>query len=119
MAALRDAILAVSDIRSEVVDVPEWGVKVEVRGLTARARAELLQASMDGRGTLNFAKAYPLLVISCALDPETHEPIFEMADREALEAKSGAALERVALAAARLSGLDGEAEARFQSKTAK
>lgn len=119
MATLRERILSANDIRTEIVEVPEWGVSVEVRGLTARARAEVLQNSMDGRGSINFAKAYSLLVIACAMDPETHEPIFEAADRDALDTKAGGALERVALAAARLSGLDNEADARFQGKAAK
>lgn len=118
-STLRDAILAAEDIRHEIVEVPEWGVSVEVRGLTAKARADLLQNAQDGRGGISLAKAYPMLVIACCYDPESGAPVFDPADREALENKSGAALERVALAAARLSGLDSEAEARFQEKVQK
>lgn len=116
MSELRERILAATDVASERLMVEEWGVEVEVRGMTGRARAALMQDALQG-DTLNLAKAYPLLVIECTYDPATGQRIFEPGDFEAVADKSGAALEKIAVAAARLSGLDGEAVGSSKSPT--
>jgi len=106
---LRDKILAAKDIQDEVVDVPEWGVKLLVRGLTGRQRARLLQNAVDANGNVDLERIYPELVIYSVYDPETGEQVFKPADRDALADKSGAALERIAQVAMRLSGLSANA----------
>lgn len=115
MSELRERILAAADVASERIKIEAWNVEVEVRGLTGRARALLLQQALDG-GTLNLAKAYPLMVLECTYDPETGERVFGPEDFDAIAEKSGAALELIATTAARLSGLDGEAVGRSKSK---
>lgn len=102
---LRDKILNAQDIKSEEVTVEEWGVKVEVRGLTGQARGQLLNTCMDKFGGMDLEKMYPELVIACCYDIETGERIFSPADREAINTKSGMALEKVASVAVRLSGM--------------
>lgn len=103
--SLRDQILAAQDIKEEILNVPEWGVSVLIRGLSARQRARLLQDAIDARGRPDLEKIYPELAILTVHDPDTREPVFKPADRENLAEKSGAALERIAQAAMRLSGL--------------
>ncbi len=107
--SLRDKILAANDIQEETVEVPEWGVKLLVRGLTGRQRARLLQNAVDTSGKMDLERIYPELVIYSVYDPETKEQIFKPADRDALADKSGAALERIAQVAMRLSSLTPEA----------
>ena len=102
---LRDALLNAQDIQSEIVDVPQWGVKIEVRGMTGKARANFLRSVTVKDGQTDMERFYPQLIIGTAHDPETGEPVFTLADREALNEKSGAALEVLAQAAMRLSGL--------------
>jgi hypothetical protein len=104
---LRNQILKADDIGKEIVEVPEWGVKVEIRGMNGLARAKFLKASAgpDGAGTVDFERFFPDLIIACAFDPETGEQVFDLADREVLNEKSGAALQRLADPAMRLSGL--------------
>lgn len=109
MANLRDTILGASDIRKETVTIPEWGVTVEVRGLTGTQRAKLMRTGFDQRGTVDFEKLYPELVIATTFDPATGEAVFTEADRDALNGKSGAALERLAQAAMRVAGLSADA----------
>lgn len=109
MGSLRDRILGASDIRRESVRVPEWDVVVEVRGLTGSQRAKLMKNGFDARGGADFEKLYPELLIASTFDPETGEQVFSEADRESLNGKSGAALERVAQAAMRISGLSPDA----------
>lgn len=109
MANLREKILGASDIRREQVHVPEWDATVEVRGLTGTQRAKLMKTGFDAKGAVDFEKLYPELLVASVFDPETQQPVFTEADRDSLNGKSGAALERVAQAAMRLSGLSPEA----------
>lgn len=116
MSELRERILNANDIASEKLFIEAWGVEVEVRGMSGRARAEVMQEALKG-GTLNLAVAYPLLVIGCTYDPATGERVFSDADFEAVADKAGGALEQIAVTAARLSGLDAEAVERSKSAT--
>ena len=50
--SLRDKILAAEDIASELVEVPEWGCIIEVRGMNGADRSRILEAaasSEDGK----------------------------------------------------------------------
>jgi len=101
---LRKTILEKDDIVVEVIDVPEWDTKVEVRGMSSKQRAKLLKSSAQG-GEVNIETWFPDLLIATIFDPETGEQVFERADRDAINAKSGAAVSAIADVAARLSGL--------------
>ena len=104
--SLREQILGARDIQEELVEIPEWGgVKVLVRGLTGRQRAQLLQNAVDTAGKVDLVRILPELVIYCVYDPETRQQVFRPADRDALLEKSGIVLERIATVAMRLSGL--------------
>lgn len=109
--SLRDRILNAPDIQHEVVTVPEWGVDVQVRSMSARERADMFQEAATG-GELDFVKLFPSLVIACTYDPATGEKLFTAADLDRLLEKSGSALELVATAAMRVSGMDKDAAAR-------
>lgn len=107
--SLRERILSAQDIQSERVYVPEWDVEVEVRSMTGAQRARVLQgATVDGE--VDLERLYPILLIETVYDPETGEPVFEAADRDALNAKNSGALERIAKVAMRLSGIEPGAE---------
>lgn len=108
---LRDQIFNVSDILEEEVTVKEWGVKLLIKGLSAKQRSGLLNDAVEMVGNkprMNFNKLFPDLVILTAHDPETGQRVFEPTDRELLNSKSGAALETIAKVAMRLSGMDDE-----------
>lgn len=106
--SLRDQILNTQDIPKESVTVPEWGVTIEMRGMTGAERTRIMDLAMDAGGELNLQSIYPEIVISTAFDPETGEKVFEPADRDALLSKSANALDRVALVGMRLSGFTQE-----------
>lgn len=109
MSNIRQKILNAQDIRSETVAVPEWDVTVEVRGLTGTQRARLMKSGFDARGTVDFERLYPELLIASVFDPESGTAVFGEADRDLLNAKSGAAIERIAQVAMRVSGLSPDA----------
>lgn len=102
---LRKLVWEADDIPEEVVDVPEWNIKVLVRGMNGRGRANFLRRSTNEDGQVSFENFYPELIIATAFDPESEEQIFESADRDQLNTKSGVALNRLAEVAQRLSGL--------------
>lgn len=111
MSNLREQILSKKDIDSERVYIPQWDVTVEVRTLTGRQRAILLQDTVNLKGKVDFQKLYPQLVVMSTYDPQTGKPVFMPGDMDALAEKSGAALEIIAQVATRLSGLNpGELE---------
>ena len=105
----RAAILAASDIQQEVVEVPEWGGSVIVRGLSGKQRAgieAILMQAPDKKPTPKILQAfYGALVIESVVNEEG-KPLFAPADRDALTEKSGVALQRILAVALQLSGLE-------------
>ena len=105
----RDQILALNDIPSEIVDIPEWGVKVEVRGMTGAERMRIMDMATKNAGDFNLQFVYPEIVIATSFDAETGEQIFKPSDRDVLLAKSANALDRLGSVGMRLSGFTAEA----------
>lgn len=103
--SLRDQILNRNDITSEIVEVPEWDVSVEMRGMTGADRAAILQAAMLPGGGVDLQSFFPDVIIACAHDPETGERLFTAEDRTALMGKSGKAIDRLATSGLALSGM--------------
>ncbi len=93
-------ILAADDIKTEVVDVPEWGGSVRVRLLSVGefSRFEALTKGKDSAAIL------ATLVGLSVIDDEG-KPLFDDADIDKLATKSAAALLRIADAAKRLNNL--------------
>lgn len=106
---LRDKILAAEDIPSETLQITEWNVDLLIKGMTAGERIALMQSAFDqATGQVNMAAVYPDVVVACAHDPETGEPVFTNADKPAILSKSSAAVEKIADVGLRLSGIGKE-----------
>lgn len=107
--SIRDQILNVVDVQSEIVTIPEWDVDVEVRGIAAAERIamydRIASEQQAGKAHAPVAVMWPTLVIGCTFDPETGEQLFSPDDWTALAQKSGSAIDRIASAAMRLSGI--------------
>jgi hypothetical protein len=109
--SLREKILAAEDIQSEIVDVPEWNVKVEVRGMNGSDRSRILDsAAAAGSSGLSVGAMYVDTVIATVYDPDSGLRIFSDADRDALLGKSASAIDRLAEVGMRLSGMSVEAQ---------
>lgn len=106
--SLRDQILAANDIPSEKVPVPEWGVTVEVRGMTGAERTRIMDKAVDQQGGVNLQFVYPEIVIATSFDDITGEQIFKPSDRDTLLTKSAVALDRLAQVGMKLSGFTQE-----------
>ena len=107
--SLKDKILASEDIPSETIHVKEWDVDLLIKGMTAGERVTLMQSAYDAKTEqVNMSKVYPDVVVACAHDPATGEPVFTDGDKDALMGKSSAAIERIADVGLRLSGIGKE-----------
>ena len=106
--SIRDQILAVQDIPTQLVEVPEWGVKIEVRGMTGAERTRIMDKATANQGDMNLQMIYPEIVIATSFDPLTGEQVFVPEDRDILLSKSATALDRVAMVGMRLSGFTKE-----------
>ncbi len=109
MSTLRDIILQADDTSKLLVEVPEWGVTVELRSMSAAQRMSLLKDAGALDGNTDAAVLYPRLIIDTVFDPETGEKLFTTEDIDALMGKSPTALDRLGTAAMKVGGLDSEA----------
>lgn len=106
----RDDILKVDDRAMELVQVPEWGGEVWVRGLNGAERDKFEASMVQTRGksqTVNMANVRARLAAASMCD-EGGVRLFTDADVDALGQKGAAALQRVFLVAQRLSGIGEE-----------
>ena len=106
----RDQILQARDITAQLVEVPEWGGSVWVRGLTGSERDDYEASLIKGRGRnrdVNLHNMRAKLVCrACVISDEPEAGrVFSDDDAGVLAKKSAAALERVFTVAQKLSGL--------------
>jgi len=102
---LKEKIKAADDISRQRIEVPEWGVELEVRSITGANRAKLLQETTDDEGKVIFGKLYPKLLIYSLYDPKTNELIFSEKDESWLMEKNGTPIEKLVNLAMGFSGL--------------
>jgi hypothetical protein len=99
MTSLRDAALNAKDLQETLEPVREWPNPETgepsvflLRGMTGKQRIQLVDKAGNDRSHM-----YADILIATALDPDTAEAVFDVADRDSLMGKSGAVLERLAL----------------------
>lgn len=109
----KDQILEANDLKTETVDVPEWGGSVLVRSLTGTDRdafeASMITVSTDGTRKPNMSNMRAKLVALTVVD-EAGRLVFDVSDVDRLARKSAAALERVFMAAQRINGIGVDAQ---------
>lgn len=112
--ALREDILGKPDLPTEVVSVPEWGMEVRIRALSAAERdayeascMKRLGSGKDAKLELSFDNMRAKLVARCLVD-EQGARVFQDADIPALGGKNADAMDRLFVVAQRLSGLRDE-----------
>lgn len=116
-------IKSISDVRNRVqtekVPTPEWGDPdsfVHVRGLTAGEYekwqlSSMAQSKGEGpRATLERMKGSTARLVILGTCDENGEPVFSEQDRAELQTMNNRALNRVALAIQKLSGIGDEEE---------
>lgn len=118
MSLSRDAILGASDIQTETVDVPEWGGKVTIRGLTGRELDDYqnsLRKIVRDQVVMQPNSRAKLLVKSIVDDQGSR--LFTDKDVDALARRSGRVLDRLWDVAARLSGITDEEQEEMEGNS--
>lgn len=106
----RSAILGAQDVKTETVDVPEWGGQVIVAMMSAADRdawEQSLVPKVSG-APVDVSNIRARLCVRCLVD-EKGKRIFKDEDAEALGKKSAAAVTRVAKVIQRLNAMDEQA----------
>lgn len=106
---LRTAINNCSDTIEVLLPIPEWRVngkivRVLVRSMDVEERADFIQAMQ--KVNFDLKKLYPDLAIISTYHPKTKQRLWSNADRGMLQGKIGRAVERIAMVASDISGLD-------------
>ena len=108
MMLTRDQILEAPDLKTEAVQVPEWGGSVLVRSMNGADRdafeASMITTLADGTRKPDMANMRAKLVALTVVD-EAGNRLFDITDVARLALKSATALERVFIAAQRLNGI--------------
>lgn len=104
-------ILAQDDLKTEDIQIPEWGgAWVRVRTLNASERDHFEASTVQRKGksvTTNLENIRARLCLLCMVD-ENGERLFQEEDTFPLGGKSAAALDRIFTVAQRLNGLRDE-----------
>jgi len=101
-----EEILAVQDLRTEDVEVPEWGAIVTIRSLTGTERDKLEAAMVVEKGgnrSVNFVNFRAKLIAAAAMDG-AGKKLFSAEQIKPLGEKNAQALARLFNVASRLSG---------------
>ena len=105
---LRQFILQSGDRPEELVEVPEWRVKVLVRAMSASQRV-LYEALPRDQKTGRFKDprhVYFEVIRMCCVHPRTHKPVLQVADKDTvMDEKNGAIIDLLVGKALRLSEL--------------
>lgn len=89
---------------SQVVEIDEWGAKIEVRSVTV-GEAEVFGA------TENLGEFMPALLLASCYDPATGERLWTDDDREWIASQPAGIVAPLFAAASKLSGITGVDEA--------
>lgn len=96
------AILGALDLKTEDVEVAEWGGTVRVAMMSGKARDEFF--ARQGEGGLPISQFSATVLVATIVD-EHGKTVFDESDIDALRAKSPDALDRVLTVAMRLNGI--------------
>jgi len=108
MLLTKEQILSIDDLKTEDVDVPEWGGVVRVRSLTGAERDEFESSLLVGKGKdreVNMTNARARMVYLTAVDDEGKRLFTSPTDIKALGKKNAAALDALFAVGQKLSGL--------------
>ena len=101
--SLKDKIKASQDIKSDVVEVPTWGVTIEVREFSLAVRDEIV--TMQQAEEMPEAKATWEVLKRCCYDPKTGELLFDDEDKEWFFKKGATSTDVLKKAALTINGL--------------
>ena len=96
MSRLAEQIRAAHDVSSELYEIPEWDVTIELRSMSARQRAAFASSvdfTADGNVEVNGNRVelmWGTVIQACCFDPDDGEHVFTEDDIEWLMAEKNA-----------------------------
>ena len=109
MGLLTKGDILASRLKSEVVEVPEWGGSVRVRELSAAQRDSwdsTFRFDAEGNATTESLRNMRARMCAISIVDESDMPIFSPVEADQLGQLSGVALHRVYAVCRRLNGMD-------------
>lgn len=109
MGLLTKSDILGSRLKSEIVEVPEWGGSVRIRELSAAQRDSwdsTFRFDQDGNATAESLRNMRARMCSLSIVDENDMPVFSPMEAEQLGQLSGTALHRVYAVCRRLNGMD-------------
>lgn len=103
-----EEILSAADLEEKIVEVPQWGGAVKIRGLTKAQQQHIRRAAMVG-DSIDTDRLEMLMFIHCVVEPK-----FTEGQYDALRQKSAGAIDTVLNAIFELSGFTGAAFAQAE-----
>ena len=103
--SIRDQIRKAQDRTSQITEVPEWGVTVEIRSMTGTQRSAIVTA-LTSDDDNKMEALWGGMLVSCVYDPETGDPVFKEDDAEwLLNEKSSTVLDRLSNVCLQVAGI--------------
>ncbi len=107
--SIRDTILKAGP-RSELVDVPFWDVKIEMRGQTVQQQYSILDRVRNKDGDIDGMQLALETILVCSYQPDTDDLVFDPADKDTLLTADAQSFNVLLAAANRAAGFDSEQE---------
>ena len=104
MALTKEQILGADDLKTELVEVPEWGGVVLLRELRGKERDAFEEGSLDKQRNVRMTNMRARLVAMSAISEEG-ERLFNAKEANELGEKSATALNRCFEVCCKLSGI--------------
>ena len=117
MSRLAAQIRAAHDVSSELYEIPEWDVTIELRSMSARQRAAFASSvdfTADGNVEVNGNRVelmWGTVIQACCFDPDDGEHVFTEDDIEWLMAEKNAnTVDALANACLAVSGMGADSD---------
>ena len=117
MSRLAEQLRAAHDVSSELYEIPEWDVTIELRSMSARQRAAFASSvdfTADGNVEVNGNRVelmWGTVIQACCFDPDDGEHVFTEDDIEWLMAEKNAnTVDALANACLAVSGMGADSD---------
>jgi hypothetical protein len=117
VSRLAEQIRAAHDVSSELYEIPEWDVTIELRSMSARQRAAFASSvdfTADGNVEVNGNRVelmWGTVIQACCFDPDDGEHVFTEDDIEWLMAEKNAnTVDALANACLAVSGMGADSD---------
>jgi hypothetical protein len=101
----KDQILSTQDLKTEIIEIPEWNCKLRISEMTGFARDRYEESCLGKKGGVNLVNIRARLAAATVVD-ENGDLMFTEKDIIKLGNKSGAALNRIYEAAQRINKIN-------------